>query len=138
MSKESGLRRRLRFQDVHLRGVRKGGDAATKNIYMASVREQGPVAATRRVSRAPSDESAEKLVGRTCRQVWGVNAEQFLQMVLEVNATVQTQQMFDPNRKDGRCTQVLIVNRSNWANLIDQLPLEPIHSTAGSRLRLAE
>lgn len=57
-------------------------------------------------------------------QLEGVNADQFLRTVREFNAAVQARYAFDPNRKDGRCTLGLQVNKSNWANLLDEPPFE--------------
>ena len=61
----------------------------------------------------------------------GVNPQQFLATIREFNAAVQTQNAFDPNSKDGRCTQGLAVNKSNWANTIDEGPFEAYPVTTG-------
>ncbi len=80
----------------------------------------------RQVTRVRAN-TLEELAGK----LEGVNAEQFLQTVREFNAAVQTQHAFDPNRKDGRCTQGLSVKKSNWANLIDQPPFEAYGVSCG-------
>ena len=54
----------------------------------------------------------------------GVDRVAFLQEIQEYNAAVQTDIGFDPNVKDGRCTSGLAVDKSNWANLIDEPPFE--------------
>ena len=61
----------------------------------------------------------------------GVNATEFLKTVKEWNAAVRTDVPFDPNVKDGRCTQGLAVNKSNWANAIDTPPFEGYAVTCG-------
>lgn len=61
----------------------------------------------------------------------GVNPQQFLATIREFNAAVQTQNAFDPNSKDGRRTQGLAVEKSNWANTIDEAPFEAYPVTTG-------
>jgi tricarballylate dehydrogenase len=38
---------------------------------------------------------------------------------------------FNPNIKDGRCTQGLAINKSNWANTLDAPPYEGYAVTCG-------
>lgn len=73
----------------------------------------------RQVTKVRAD-SLEELA----RKLDGVNKEQFLRTIREFNAAVQTQHPFDPNSRDGRCTVGLAVNKSNWANPIDEPPFE--------------
>jgi tricarballylate dehydrogenase len=61
----------------------------------------------------------------------GVNAAEFLKTVAAWNAAVRTDIPFNPNVKDGRCTQGLAVNKSNWANTIDEPPFEGYAVTCG-------
>jgi tricarballylate dehydrogenase len=61
----------------------------------------------------------------------GVNAVAFLDTVREWNAAVRTDIPFNPNVKDGRCTEGLSVNKSNWANRIDTPPFEGYAVTCG-------
>ncbi len=61
----------------------------------------------------------------------GVNAEQFLKTVAEYNKAVRSDIPFNPNVKDGRRTEGLAVNKSNWANTIDQPPFEGYAVTCG-------
>jgi tricarballylate dehydrogenase len=61
----------------------------------------------------------------------GVNAAGFLRTVEEWNTAVQTGVSFNPNVKDGRGTQGLAVNKSNWANTIDTPPFEGYAVTCG-------
>ncbi|MCC6890646.1 MAG: FAD-dependent tricarballylate dehydrogenase TcuA [Hyphomicrobiales bacterium] len=61
----------------------------------------------------------------------GVNAEQFLKTVAEWNKAVRTDIPFNPNVKDGRCTEGLAINKSNWANTLDTPPYEGYAVTCG-------
>jgi tricarballylate dehydrogenase len=61
----------------------------------------------------------------------GVNAEQFVRTIAEWNAAVRKDVPFNPNVKDGRCTEGLAINKSNWANTIDQPPYEAYAVTCG-------
>src|SRR5437588_1490511 len=61
----------------------------------------------------------------------GVNAAEFLKTIKEWNSAVKTDVPFNPNIKDGRCTQGLAINKSNWANTIDAPPFEGYAVTCG-------
>jgi tricarballylate dehydrogenase len=61
----------------------------------------------------------------------GVNAEEFVRTVKEYNAAVTKDVPFNPNVKDGRRTNGLPVNKSNWANTIDAPPYEGYAVTCG-------
>jgi len=61
----------------------------------------------------------------------GVDAAQFVKSIAEYNAAVRKDIPFNPNVKDGRCTQGLAINKSNWANTIDQPPYEGYAVTCG-------
>ena len=61
----------------------------------------------------------------------GVNAAEFLKTIKEWNEAVRTDVPFNPNIKDGRCTQGLAINKSNWANTIDAPPFEGYAVTCG-------
>jgi tricarballylate dehydrogenase len=65
------------------------------------------------------------------RKLEGVNAAEFLKTIKEWNAAVKTDVPFNPNVKDGRCTQGLAINKSNWANTIDAPPFEAYAVTCG-------
>ena len=53
-----------------------------------------------------------------------VDANGFLAEIDAYNQAVNQRISFDPNVKDGRNTQGLAVNKSNWANTIDEPPFE--------------
>jgi tricarballylate dehydrogenase len=80
----------------------------------------------RQVTKAQSD-TLEGLVA----QMEGVNAENFLKTVSEFNAAVNQEIPFDPTVKDGRHTQGLPINKSNWANTIDTPPYQAYGVTCG-------
>ena len=48
----------------------------------------------------------------------------FLDEIKKYNAAVKKDVKFNPNIKDGRCTVGLDVNKSNWANTIEEPPFE--------------
>ncbi|MBW8269036.1 FAD-dependent tricarballylate dehydrogenase TcuA [Caldovatus aquaticus] len=54
----------------------------------------------------------------------GVDAQAFLEEIRRYNAAVRTDIPFNPNVKDGRRTEGLEINKSNWANTIDEPPFE--------------
>jgi tricarballylate dehydrogenase len=47
------------------------------------------------------------------------------------NAAVRQDIAFNPNEKDGRCTQGLAIPKSNWANTLDTPPFEAYAVTCG-------
>jgi tricarballylate dehydrogenase len=61
----------------------------------------------------------------------GVNAEAFLRTIAEYNKAVRQDIPFNPNIKDGRHTEGLAVNKSNWANTFDTPPFEGYAVTCG-------
>jgi tricarballylate dehydrogenase len=69
----------------------------------------------------------EELAGK----LEGVNAEQFVKTIAEWNKAVRQDIPFDPNVKDGRRTEGLAINKSNWANTVDQPPYEGYAVTCG-------
>jgi tricarballylate dehydrogenase len=58
------------------------------------------------------------------KKLEGVNPEGFIDEIKTYNAAVKKDVPFNPNVKDGRCTVGLPVNKSNWANTIDEPPFE--------------
>jgi len=61
----------------------------------------------------------------------GVDAPQLVKTIAEYNAAVRAEIPFNPNVKDGRRTEGLAINKSNWANTIDQPPYEGYAVTCG-------
>jgi tricarballylate dehydrogenase len=60
-----------------------------------------------------------------------VNAEAALKEIKAYNAAVRQDIPFNPNIKDGRRTEGLTVNKSNWANTLDTPPFEAYAVTCG-------
>jgi tricarballylate dehydrogenase len=73
----------------------------------------------RRVSKVRAD-SLEELA----RKMEGVDPEGFLDEVRRFNAAIRTDIPFDRQVKDGRRTEGLPVDKSNWALAIDEPPFE--------------
>ena len=61
----------------------------------------------------------------------GVNKEAFLKEIADYNAAVRQDIDYNPNVKDGRCTEGLPINKSNWAQTIDTAPFEGYQVTCG-------
>jgi tricarballylate dehydrogenase len=61
----------------------------------------------------------------------GVDAAQFVKTIAEYNTAVRRDVPFNPNVKDGRRTDGLAINKSNWANTIDAPPYEAYGVTCG-------
>jgi len=80
----------------------------------------------RQVTKAESD-TLEGLVA----QMEGVDPEGFLNTVQAFNAAVRTDIDFDPTIKDGRSTEGLALNKSNWANPLDTPPYLAFGITCG-------
>lgn len=64
-------------------------------------------------------------------QLEGVDADAFLEEIAAYNRAVNDQIPFNPNIKDGRRTDGLAVDKSNWANRIDVPPFEAYAITCG-------
>jgi tricarballylate dehydrogenase len=61
----------------------------------------------------------------------GVDGAQLLRTVADFNAAVDTAVPFDPNVKDGRRTEGLAIDKTNWANTIAEPPFEAFAVTCG-------
>ena len=61
----------------------------------------------------------------------GVDTEAALNTIAEYTAAVRTAIPFDPNVKDGRSTEGLTINKTNWANTIDEPPFQAYNVTCG-------
>ena len=80
----------------------------------------------KQVTKVKAD-SLEKLAnGMT-----GVDSGAFLDTVKDYNAAVDQSVSFDPNVKDGRRTNGLAIDKSNWANTLDTPPYEAYQVTCG-------
>jgi tricarballylate dehydrogenase len=74
-----------------------------------------------------SAKTLEELVG----QLEDVDAKAALEELKRYNAAVRKDVPFNPNVKDGRCTEGLPINKSNWANVLDTPPYEAYAVTCG-------
>ena len=76
-----------------------------------------------------------KVTGETleelAQKLEGVNAARCLRTLREFNAAVRSDIAFDPNVRDGRCTEGLDINKTNWANVLDTPPFHAYGVTAG-------
>lgn len=61
----------------------------------------------------------------------GVDPEAFLRTVSEYNSAVGQADEFNPNIKDGRRTTGLEIDKTNWANTVDEGPYEAYAVTCG-------
>jgi len=61
----------------------------------------------------------------------GVNAQNALREIREYNKAVQKDIPYNMAIKDGRCTKGLRINKSNWANTIEDPPFEAYGVTCG-------
>jgi tricarballylate dehydrogenase len=87
------------------------------------LRDEYKIRQITRVTADTIEEFAQKLEG--------VNAVEFLKTVNDWNAAVRTDVPFNANVKDGRRTQGLAIDKSNWANTIDAPPYEGYAVTCG-------
>jgi tricarballylate dehydrogenase len=65
------------------------------------------------------------------KKLEGVNPGGFIDEIKKYNAAVKKDVPFNPNIKDGRCTVGLPVNKSNWANTLDEPPFEAFQVGCG-------
>jgi len=61
----------------------------------------------------------------------GVNADAFIKEIEAYNAAVKDDVEFNPNIKDGKATRGLSINKTNWANSIQDPPFEGYAVTCG-------
>ncbi len=80
----------------------------------------------RQVTKASAG-TLEELVGK----LDDVNAAAALEEIRAYNRAVRTDIAFNPNVKDGRRTEGLAVDKTNWANTIDTPPFEAYAVTCG-------
>ena len=93
-------------------------DDSPDNIDLLSeiLRDEYRIRQVTKVKADTLEELAEKLEG--------VDGAAFLDEIRRYNAAVRTDIPFNPNVKDGRCTEGLAINKSNWANTIEEGPFE--------------
>jgi tricarballylate dehydrogenase len=80
----------------------------------------------KRITKASAN-TLEELV----EKLEGVNAGKALQTIKKFNAAVKREVPFNPNIKDGRRTEGLVIEKSNWAVTIEEPPFEAYAVTCG-------
>jgi tricarballylate dehydrogenase len=70
-------------------------------------------------------------IEQLAKKLDGVNAEEFVRTIAAYNEAVRQDIPFNPNVKDGRRTEGLAIDKSNWANTIDTPPFEGYAVTCG-------
>ena len=66
-----------------------------------------------------------------CAKLEDTDGKAALEELKAYNAAVRQDIPFNPNVKDGRCTQGLAIPKSNWANTLDTAPFEAYAVTCG-------
>jgi len=87
------------------------------------LRDEYRIRQVTKVTANSLEELADKMIG--------VDPKGFLREIAEYNAAVDAETPFDPNVKDGRGTHGLAIDKSNWANRIDEPPFEAYGVTCG-------
>ena len=80
----------------------------------------------RQITKAEAN-TLEELAGK----LEGVDGQAFIEEMTAYNAAIDQATPFSPNVKDGRATQGLAVNKSNWANVLDEPPFIAFQITCG-------
>ena len=65
------------------------------------------------------------------KKLSGVNSSKALKTINEFNKSIRDDIKYDPTVKDGKCTEGLKVNKTNWANKIDEAPFYAYGVTCG-------
>ncbi|MGH3384159.1 MAG: FAD-dependent tricarballylate dehydrogenase TcuA [Nocardioidaceae bacterium] len=87
------------------------------------LRDEYRIRQVTKVTAPTLDQLADKLDG--------VDADAFRREMAAYNAAVDTATAFNANVKDGRATHGLAVDKTNWANTIDEGPFEAYAVTCG-------
>jgi tricarballylate dehydrogenase len=61
----------------------------------------------------------------------GINHKQALETLTDYNKAVNNTVVFDPTIKDGKTTEGLVLNKTNWANTLDTPPFKAYPVTGG-------
>ena len=65
------------------------------------------------------------------KKISSINLQKALKTINDFNKAVKEEVKYDPTIKDGRCTEGLALNKSNWANKIDKAPFYAYGVTCG-------
>ena len=71
--------------------------------------------------------SIKELLGK----ITSINSQKALKTINEYNEAVKDEIKYDPTIKDGKCTEGLKINKTNWANKIDKPPYYAYGVTCG-------
>jgi tricarballylate dehydrogenase len=83
-----------------------------------------------RITKEVAD-TMEGLAEKIANSDTPVDAKRFLETVAEFNAAVRADIPFSPNVHDGRRTEGLAIDKSNWANALDEPPFHAYAVTTG-------
>jgi tricarballylate dehydrogenase len=64
-------------------------------------------------------------------KISSINSQKALKTINEYNEAVKDEIKYDPTIKDGKCTEGLKINKTNWANKIDKPPYYAYGVTCG-------
>ena len=64
-------------------------------------------------------------------KITSINSQKALKTINEYNEAVKDETKYDPTIKDGKCTEGLKINKTNWANKIDKPPYYAYGVTCG-------
>ena len=64
-------------------------------------------------------------------KITSINSQKALKTIYEYNEAVKDEIKYDPTIKDGKCTEGLKINKTNWANKIDKPPYYAYGVTCG-------
>ena len=106
-------------------GRRTRNSGATGQLRLADLRQESAASPTRRISHQQVTKVVADSVESLAEKLEGVDPPSALKEIARYNAAVRTDISFNPNVKDGRRTEGLSVNKTNWANTID---LPPFHA----------
>src|SRR3990170_2382409 len=93
------------------------------NKIIPSLRDEYRIKRVTKVSAQTLEELVKKLEG--------VNADACLREIKEYNKAVRTDISYNSAIKDGRRTEGLKINKTNWANTLDEPPFEAYVVTCG-------
>lgn len=99
-------------------------DAKNKSLWTSEYHYKNPEAA--RFEASTLEELASKLVSRGL-----TNVDKFLETVTGYNDAVDTSVPFDPYTKDGKATQGLAIEKTNWSQEIVDAPFYAFEITCG-------
>ena len=95
-----------------------------RHVRLADLRREDHPAAARRIPHQAVTKVRANTLEELVTKLEGVDAEACLRELKAYNKAVRTDVPFNSAIKDGRRTEGLKVNKTNWANTIDEPPFE--------------